>query len=206
MAGGASLDADVLEVSGRDVRRGPVAVRSRRIEPVVLGLDLSLKRSAAVCIPARWELGRWRDLGVESYPTDDPEPAPPERQQVERTERIEYVAQNVLDFVLRCRPTHVYVEDYGFSYNSQGVTALAELRGVVRRNVWLETRKMLVPVSTSAVRRVLLGRNAKHAKVLVQQAFYGAGAPFDNDDECDAAAVAAYGLSELGLTTISFAQ
>lgn len=182
-------------------------MRTRVVSPAVLGLDLSLKRSAAVLIPAGWELGAWGALAVESWPTDDPPPGmSPERQQVERTERIDYVSQRVLAFVTRHRPTHLFLEDYGFSRHSSSVTALGELRGVVRRDLLRGFGKVPLPVPVSAVRRVFFGGALPRsdAKVYVQQALYGAGAPFGNDDECDAYAVAAYGASELGLPVLTF--
>jgi len=183
-------------------------VRTRRVAPAVLGLDLSLKRSAACFIPAGWELGEWGDLTFASFPTPDVVPnLSVEEAQVARMKRIDHVAERVVDFATnRCEPTHVRVEEFGFSKHSTSVTALGELRGVVRREVWRATGKMMVPITVSAARRLLLGHlPRKDAKVLVQQALYKHGAPFDDDDQCDAFCVANAGLAELGLIAVTLA-
>ena len=182
-------------------------MRTRRVAPTVLGLDLSLKRSAACFVPAGWELGEWGDLTFASFPTADPPSGmAPGRQQLERARRVEHVAAMVVDFARRHSASHFFLEDYAFSKKRSSSMALAELRGVVRGALLRSFGQVPVPVSSSAVRSVFFGGSLpqQDAKVLVQQALYAAGATFTNDDECDAYAVASFGMSELGLRTLTF--
>jgi Holliday junction resolvasome RuvABC endonuclease subunit len=171
----------------------------RRRAGAIVGLDLSLKRPAACAIPRDWELGKWSDLRWTSLET-----APVETEH-DRIVRIIKIVGHVREFALENRASDCFVEGYAFSARSSSVTKLAELGGHARVE-FLSYGRMLRTVVASQARKLLLGKlPQKNAKVMVQQALYAHGAPFSNDDECDAFVVANFGLSELGLTALTLA-
>lgn len=173
----------------------------RRREPSVVGLDLSLRSPAAVLIPAGWELGNWHELSW--WSGNFPPPAPGDL--AGQYARLLHITKTVVDFVVGSGATDVFVENYAFSASSTSVTKLAELGGAVRVALW-RAEHLVRPVVASQARKLLLGKLPKEgAKVAVQRALYAHGAPFTNDDECDAFAVANLGLSELGLTAMTLA-
>lgn len=180
----------------------------RKLVPVI-GFDLSLSRPAACTIPAGWRLGDW---GTLDYRSVEPPGVGDAADLAGRYRRLSFVARWVIDLLWNeqqpwpDRIQHAFVEEYAFSARSSSVTKLAELGGVVRVAALEGRHTLLRPVVASQARRLILGRlPAKHAKVAVQQALYRAGAPFANDDECDAFVVANFGLSELGLTALTLA-
>jgi Holliday junction resolvasome RuvABC endonuclease subunit len=167
---------------------------------VVLGLDLSLRRPAAVVIPAGWELGRWQDLKRLSF---EPLEVASDR---ERYMRVGGIVARMIVFAREHEVSYAGVEDYAFSKSSSSVTKLAELGGHARVEFLRRMGLLLRPVAASQARRQLLGAlPPKNAKILTQRALYAAGAPFANDDECDAFAVANFMLTELGLVALSLA-
>ena len=109
------------------------------------------------------------------------------------------------DFAISHQVFHCYVEDYAFSRRSSSVTKLAELGGHARCE-FLSYGRVLTPVPASAARKLLLGKlPRKDAKVAVQAALYGADALLNNDNECNAFAVANFGLSEQGCVALTLA-
>jgi Holliday junction resolvasome RuvABC endonuclease subunit len=167
---------------------------------VILGLDLSLRRPAAVVIPDGWELGRWDDLARLSF---EPFEVASDR---ERYQRIGGIVARLIGFARERQVTYAFVEQYAFSKSSSSVTKLAELGGHARVEFLRRTGLVLRPVVASQARRQLLGAlPRKDAKLVVQLALGAAGAPFPNDDECDAFTVANFGLTELGLVALSLA-
>jgi Holliday junction resolvasome RuvABC endonuclease subunit len=174
-------------------------VRGTRDPATVVGLDLSLTRPAACAIPHDWEIGKWRDLAWTSLETE------PVENEHDRIVRIIKIVGHVRDFALVNRASNCFVEQYAFSRRSSSVTKLAELGGHARVE-FLTYGRMLQTVVASQARKLLIGKlPPKNAKVMVQQALYAHGAPFPNDDVCDAFVVANWGRSELGLTALSLA-
>jgi Holliday junction resolvasome RuvABC endonuclease subunit len=176
-------------------------VRRRAVvRGAVLGLDLSLRRPAGVVIPDGWEVGDWASLLVDSHETADPGPGPEGQ-----LRRQVLIAHRMVALAHRGRAEHVFVEDYAFSKNSRAVTMLAELRAVVNLQFWEAIGIVPRPVPASSCRKLLLGECRAGAKQVVEATLRKHGAPFKNDDECDAFAVASYGTSEIGRTALSFA-
>jgi Holliday junction resolvasome RuvABC endonuclease subunit len=177
--------------------------RRRKETPWILGIDPSLTRSAAVLIPPGWELGDWLTLrwcSVEIPPGDGTE-----RQRVERMGEI---VDRLLNFVSEHSGSEVrgWVEQYAFNARSASVTKLAELGGILRHQFLIEFGVPLEPVTASQARKQLLGKlPRKDQKLAVQLALGRAGAPFVNGDECDAACVAFWGLTEIGAMGFSLA-
>jgi Holliday junction resolvasome RuvABC endonuclease subunit len=167
---------------------------------VVLGLDLSLRRPAAVVIPHSWELGAWNDLARLSFEPEEP------KSDRERYMRIGGIVTRMIAFAREHGATYAGVEDYAFSKSSSSVTKLAELGGHARVEFLHRMGLVLRPVVASQARRQLLGAlPRKDAKLAVQVALWSAGAPFANDDECDAFCVASFMLTEVGLVALSLA-
>ena len=168
---------------------------------IIVGLDLSLSRPAACCIDSDWEIGNWKTVSYVSWKTA------PVSSLADRHERLCWIRDRVLEFCFDERDaTHIWIEGYAFAAQSSSVTKLAELGGVVR--VALHEHGIdAVPVPSTSCRKLLLGKvPRKGAKVAVQRALYDAGAPFDDDDQCDAMAVVNFGLSELGYTAMTLTR
>jgi Holliday junction resolvasome RuvABC endonuclease subunit len=166
----------------------------------VVGLDLSLTCPAGVGIPDGWELGDWSTLQTFRYQTL------PLREGEDRVERLLDVAWHVCHFVKRCRATRVFAEAYAFSRRSSSVTKLAELGGVVRAELHRQDSPRVEELTASFCRKLLLGKLPRRdAKVEVEHRLRKNGAPFRDDNEADAFAVANAGLSECGLPFLSLA-
>jgi len=159
---------------------------------VLLGLDLSLTASAAVAVPLDWD-GQWsrvRTCVVGEKLRRDATDA-------ERARRTETIAARLVGFARAVSATHGFVEGYAFG-QSTAAHALGELGGVVRLEL-VRAGIELHTVPMQSARKLLLGRCPREgAKVAVCAALRAAGARFESLDEYDAAAVANFGLSELG--------
>lgn len=187
-------------------KRNPGSVRDA--VPYVLGIDPSLTRSAAVIIPPDWELGDWKALRFTSYGEE-----PPDRKGLdvlsyerERIERMRRTADVLVEFASKT-PGRLrgFVEGYGYNMGGAGAHSLAEFGGILRSRFLSRLGLALEPVAEASARKLLLGKlPPKDRKLAVQLALGKVGAPF-NSDECDAFAIAGYGLSELGLTALSLA-
>ena len=188
-------------------RRPSVAAPS----PWVLGIDPSLTRSAAVLIPPGWELGDWKALKSFSYG----EPPPDRKRETVldyerlRIERMSRIAESLAAFVMRFaggREIRGFIEGYAYHAGGAGSHSGAEYGGILRQWFALRHSIALWPVSEAQARKQLLGKlPPRDRKVVTARALYAAGAPFENDDECDAFVVAAFGLTEIGLTGFSLA-
>lgn len=170
------------------------------LTPQIIGMDLSLKRSAAVRIPLDWTPGE-DSLGwfrVE-------EPASRSEHRIAHVARIaDALAQHVLAISTGWGPVTVFVEGYAFGAPTNR-EVLAELGGVVRFAIWNLRRPSIVlaeDVPPTSARKLLLGKG-NATKIDVYQAvlrMLGTGSDWLTTDEADAFAVANYGLSELGGT------
>lgn len=177
----------------------------------MLGVDASLTRTAAALLPPHWLLGDWSSVRTMSYPTK-----PPDRKALSvleyedaRCARIESIAGAVGDFLdqLRVEPgggrVAGFVENYGFNAGGAGAHQLPELGMAIRLELRRRHGVTLYPVAEAMVRKQLLGviPRGTDRKLAVQLAFGAAGARF-NSDECDAVAIACFGLSEVGATAL----
>lgn len=184
-------------------------MRSRaeaRLGPGVVGLDLSLTRPGACFLPTRWQVGDWAPVAVARWQYTDETENWPEGALDRQYDRLDYYADKVCTFVREHAARYAYVEEYAFSKRLQGQRALAELGGVVRRDLYL-LGVTLVPVTASAARKVLLGRNpqGKDQKLQTHLKLFGkrCGAPKTwCEDEADAFCIANYGRTELGLPAL----
>jgi hypothetical protein len=179
--------------------------------PWVLGIDPSLTRSAAVLIPPGWALGDWAALRWTSYG----EPAPERKvfsvleYERERIARMGRIAEALAQFVMReagGRPIRGFIEGYAYQAGGAGAHSGAEYGGILRQWMHMRHAIALQPVQEASARKQLLGKlPPRERKAVTARALYANGAPFSNDDECDAFVVANWGLSEVGLTALSLA-
>lgn len=189
----------------------------------IVGLDLSLSRPAACFIPHGWTPGAWSKLTVRSWgrPKEKHEKEDAHNAAGRRADRIVEIVNAVAPFICECarvgKPqggtrTAIYVEDYPYGLRTQGQYDLAELRGALNAAIHVHGLVAL-PLNISTCRKLLLGKLPSRkkgepplpkgaAKVAVQLALQSMGARFDNDDECDAFAVANLGLSNSGAVAI----
>ncbi|GAC1450170.1 MAG: hypothetical protein PVSMB8_09260 [Vulcanimicrobiaceae bacterium] len=186
----------------------------------VVGFDLSLRAPAACMIPPGWDCS-FTKSGIKVAHLNEDKGANLQHEKI-RAYRIAQIASWALDFIAKYDEEFEtcvgYVEDYAFGSQSRSVTGLAELRGVVqnhmsecrdlpRRSFASRRDGLLIPVSSTAWRKMLLGKLPREgAKVVAQAAIYSAGAPHTwTGDECDAMGVANYGRTEHGMPALSLA-
>jgi hypothetical protein len=174
---------------------------SMSIVSTVAGLDLSLRASAAVVLCRDWSPGDWsavRSMIVgRALKKDASEHA--------RIERVRWIAEELITFVVKAGATDVFVEGYAFSKGT-AAHALAELGGHTRVRL-RESGVNVYTVNMTSARKLLLGRVPRSdAKIAVYSALRSAGWSVATTDESDAFACANYGLTEIGLTALSLAR
>lgn len=195
----------------------------------VIGLDLSLTRSAACTIPGDWEPGDWGALRWASWPTkapDLPDTAHVLDKEVARWERVFNIANEIVGYAadeMRASQldggdgqVRIFCEDYAYGIHSSAVTKLAELRGVLAVRL-AGLGHMPIPLNITRARTFIFGpirRQKKGAakppqgavKKAIEEAFGQMKAPFTNDDERDAFIIANLGLTELNIPALSIAN
>lgn len=172
----------------------------------VVGFDLSLRRSAAVYLPPRWEPGTWGGVRWTTCGRDvagrDPEKV---------ADRLVEIVDELSKFVgknLGAMPgQRIFVEDYAFSRVASSVTGLAELHGAVKF-AFAEIGLVVVPVGQMTARKLLLGKlppkdraQAVHNVIQRMKPPWGEGS-----DEGDAFTVANAARSQLGMAAVSLAS
>jgi hypothetical protein len=162
----------------------------------VVGLDLSLRRTAWVAVPLRWNRD-WREIVTSIL--EPPEPS--SKDAMAQVERLHSITTMLYPLCALCNPTesvHAYVENAAFG--AYGSHAVGELHGVVKLDLYRDGIVVQV-ANMSSARKLLLGHAAAkgRAKSEVVAAWKAAGAPFAPDNDlCDAMTCANWGLSELG--------
>ena len=169
-----------------------------RNDPVVLGLDLSLRCSAAVVIPPYWRTG-WKSLTTMTVGKE----LKADATESDRLDRIVFIMERIGEFALKHGVTHAFVEQYAFSQGTSHAHALGELGGLVKVRLHLAHIGVATVVASQA-RKFLFGKMpAKGAKKVAVAQLKTMGAEFDTEDEYDAFVVANYGRSELGMTALA---
>jgi len=160
---------------------------------MIVGLDLSLTGLGMAAVPPDWDLD-WKH--VQTHRVSCPLPRNATLRQ--QTDRLRSLALDCRVFAVRVGATHVWGEDLPTA-RAFNLVSLGELRGAVRLELLRECGLDLHFAPQSSVRKFLLGRlPRKDRKAHVVEALKAAGANFGSDDECDAFAVANWGLSEIG--------
>jgi Holliday junction resolvasome RuvABC endonuclease subunit len=168
---------------------------------MLVGLDLSLRQSAAVALPLDWTPGDWsavRSMLVGRALSKD-------ASEHDRIERVRFIADELVGFVAKVGATDVFIEAYSYSRANQA-HQLGELGGVVRVRL-RESGATVHVVPLASARKLLLGKVPQSdAKVAVFTALRGAGWNVATTDEADAMCVASFGLTELGRPGLTLAR
>ena len=170
---------------------------------VVMGLDLSLRGAAAVVLPSRWSPTEpWSTAPAAMQETPAHERFTVEGR-LEGEERSAAIVGSVLELVAKHEVTHVFVEEYAFSFRATSVTGLAELRGALKYALWKTETLRLVPIVASSARKILFGKTPRMArkewKAAIRTALDRMGSPFEDGDTRDAFVVANAARFRLGL-------
>lgn len=179
-------------------------IRRRRtdITRSIIGLDLSLRSTAACWIPPGWE-GDINAVIMTSVGQELTKEATNEQ----RIERILAIADHLVAFYLKFGADAVYIEEYAFAAISSRATELHELGGVVKLKLFEVCGFAPQPVTASTCRKTLLQKLPKkdqkqftedNVRSLRGDALYW------NGDMIDAFCVANHGLKVEGGIPLSF--
>jgi hypothetical protein len=174
----------------------------------IVGFDISLTGPAACILPLRWRPGDWKRARVEhlkfdSLKLDDARG---------RVERHLTIARWVCAVVERAGidndNTSCWIEGYAYNQNTNAMSRLIELGGVVREWLWVKRGIIPVIVASASARKVFFGNRKlprSNVKTGVHLALYNeAHAPKKwTEDEADAFLVAQAGLSAAGGTVLT---
>lgn len=172
----------------------------------VVGLDMSLRSPAACYIPMGWAADKRADTSKLTTWTYDGE-LPKEANDIDRLERIHQIASGLTRWCSRLPIAGIYIESYAFSMKSKASTALHELGGVIRIDLYRCLDTVVQEVTASACRKTLLQRlpKADSKKFTERNVRRLGGAALEwNGDEVDAFVVANHGLMLQGWTPLSF--
>lgn len=171
---------------------------------VLLALDLSLAGLGMVAGPLSWDRD-WRRLRSKTLGISLKLDASGR----EHTMRLDALVRDVVRYARWVRATHVVAEDLPRG-KARSVIPLAELRGVVRRELLLALGLELEFVTTGDARKLLYGRTPPsklpdgrkltdaQRKSWLTVPVLAAGARFDDHNQVDAFAVWNHKAAELG--------
>ncbi len=161
----------------------------------ILGLDLSTRASAAICLPGGWA-GDWlqmRELVVgiklEQGASD-----------YDRAARTETIAEQLVRFAVDYHVSDAWIEGYAFGMNTAAHT-LGELGGVVRLEL-MRAGIRLHTANMGTARKLLLGgvpRGKGAAKAACLRAMVAAGMPLRGPKAVWLDLVDAFVAANLGL-------
>jgi Holliday junction resolvasome RuvABC endonuclease subunit len=166
----------------------------------VVGLDLSLRCSAAVYLPRDWSPLRptegveWTTCGY-GVAKDDWH---------RRNERLRDIAAHLSEFVRAHYTPHVFVEGSAFAQSAYQGVRLGEGIGAVKAFLLDRLGVSVLPVHMGNARKLFLGleKLPKKAQVLVARRVLEMGFPFPTSDPGDSLVIASYGRTELGMEGI----
>lgn len=175
----------------------------------VVGLDLSLTGSAAAAVPRIWssqDLNAVKTLRV-GYNLSNIE------DEGERIDRIDFIAERIVEFCQEHHASVVGVEDYAFSQGQSRAHALGELGGVVKLAVWKKLHLTPLPIVASTARKTLLqqlpnlrGKGKGYLKAWVAHNVRRLAGPTANwsEDEIDAFVIANHRLMMVGGVAMTY--
>ncbi len=169
---------------------------------MIVGLDLSLRGSAACWMPAKWKGDTTKlEMGTFGYPlTKDATLS-------EIMDRYLAIANGIVEFVKLRTTRAIYVEDYAFSMRSSSTAVLHELGGVVKVMLYQATGMVPIPVSASTCRKTLLQKlPKKDLKKFTEQNIrrLKGEALYWDADQVDAFCVVNHGMMKEGGVPLSF--
>ena len=171
----------------------------RRALDAVMGLDLSARASAVQVVPLNWG-GDWTRVRTLVAGSRLDKAA----DEHDRVQRIDTIAEEILDFALAYGVGIAWFESYAFGIRFGAHTA-GEVGGAVRAKLW-RAGIVLRVANMGTARKLILGdvpRGTGKAKAAVFRALKAAGMPIRKDDpakldKADAFVAANLGLSEAG--------
>jgi Holliday junction resolvasome RuvABC endonuclease subunit len=160
-----------------------------------MGLDVSLRGTGWCVLPKEWQPGSW--WSVKSGRLT-------EEGALEGMPRVEAAVKAVTERVVVYGVSAVFVEQYAFSFSTNGITRVAELLGALRYELWKLDGIEVVPVVASSARKTLFGKLPrmvrKEIKQHVEHELGKMGAPKEwSEDERDAFCIANHGRLVLTL-------
>lgn len=128
----------------------------RKFAGTVVGLDLSLRGSAACALPCPWDgsIKHVRQMKPAGYELRNDASA------LEQLERIIEIRDSVLDFCREVQARKVWIEDYAFSASGK-ITMLAELAGNVKMELHENWGVVVEKIHASSARKILLQKLPK---------------------------------------------
>ena len=168
---------------------------------MIVGIDLSLRRSGMVAVPEAWDLD-WTAVrtATAGYPLGR------SASTEEHIGRLRTVSGAVVAFVREHDAKTVALEEYAFAQRGAGSREIAELGGVVKVAL-AEAGVEVRIVTASAARKLLLGAVPRAgAKAATFEALRAMGATFETDDEADAFALANWLSAELGGVAVTLRE
>lgn len=160
--------------------------------PAVVGIDLSLRRTAVADVAGRTHL--------------IPTPAVSDDDAQGQMERIDVIATSVTALLIPAGgPELVVIEGYSFGSSTKGVRSMAELGGNVRRSLWrLGIPYLDVPPKT--VKKYATGNGNAGKYEVIQAASKRLGYDGHDDNEADALWLRAIGAFLLGAPLVRMAK
>lgn len=167
---------------------------------VVMGVDLSQTGLGLVAVPEDWDL-RWDRIAHTTVGRTLTKGAPP----WDAISRLEYLADQVVDFASRNDISHVWIESYPVGGRVFALDKLCEIGGVVRVALHRELRLIAHTAPLSTARKLVMGKlpRAKVKDLLHEQVRSYPGMCLRTGDEIDAWVAANYGMSLLGGCTVA---
>jgi hypothetical protein len=180
----------------------------RVVQRSVVGIDLSLTRSAAFYLPSDWKPGgSWAKVKTITVGY----PLPKTASATQRDLRIRTIVNTLLGFVITSpvgmRPDQtwpvIFVEDYAYGLAGNSGIRLAELGGALKYAISQECGVSIEPINMTTARKIFLGKIPKGkgaAQVAVHSTLKRMGFAYEGSDEGDAFVIANAGRSLLGMT------
>ncbi len=166
----------------------------------VLGLDLSLRGSAAVLLHHDWDAARpWERISTERFGDEG---------ELGGQERVEGIVEGILKLCSGRRVGHAFVEEHAFNMSAgKHFVARAELVGAAKHRLFVEVDVEVIPVVASSARKLLFGplprMDRKTGKAFIKDQLAKMGSPFPDEDSRDAFLVANAGRHSLGLPCLA---
>jgi Holliday junction resolvasome RuvABC endonuclease subunit len=165
----------------------------------ILGIDASLRALGAFVIPCDWDMRPERCKGY-TLGVDLPKNASPQQ----LVERLRMLSVDLVTIVHKHNVRHVWIESYAYGMNT-AAHSLGELGGVIKVDLWRETRIVVETGNQSAARKFVYGQMPPRGvgdaqrKAWLFEPLKLAGLPVADHNQSDAAVQALFGADLLGI-------
>ena len=140
-----------------------------------LGLDLSLTGTGIFVL--RGAIMRWREIATK--PADF----------AHSLVRVEYIANEVVDYVNKFKPDFIVVEDYFTGRNPRAIIQLCELGTIVRYKL-LKSGHPLLVVAPTQLKKFVLGKGSGPKELILKGVFKKWGVDVNSNNLADACTLA----------------